>query len=58
MSNRHEHLAELRRLCGFHSFSGRATRELGDGLREEAPLVRSNEDLVHRASEVAVGACG
>ena len=33
---RHEHLADLRRLYGFRSFSGRAARELGDRLREEA----------------------
>ena len=30
---RHEHLAELRRLYGFRSISGRAARELGDRLR-------------------------
>ena len=45
---RHEHLAELRRLYGFRSFSGRAARELNDRLREEAPLARSNEDLARR----------
>ena len=45
---RHEHLAELRRLYGFRAFSGRAARELGDWLREEAPLARSNEDLARR----------
>ena len=45
---RHEHLAELRRLYGFRSFSGRAARELGDRLREEAQRARSNEDLVRR----------
>ena len=33
---RHEHLAELRRLYGFRSFSGGAARELADPLREEA----------------------
>ena len=50
---RHEHLAELRRLYGFRAFSGRAARELGDWLREETPLARSNEDLARRF----VGAC-
>ena len=45
---RHEHLAELRRLYGFRSFSGGAARELGDRLREEAEPARSNEDLVRR----------
>ena len=45
---RHEHLAELRRLYGFRSFSGGAARELGDRLREEAQRAQSNEDLVRR----------
>ena len=45
---RHEHLAELRRLYGFRSFSDHAAREIGDWLREEAPLARSNEDLARR----------
>ncbi len=45
---RHEHLAELRRLYGFRSFSGGAARELGDRLREEAEQARSNEDPVRR----------
>ena len=45
---RHEHLAELRRLYGFRSFSGGAARELGDRLHEEAEQARSNEDLVRR----------
>ena len=45
---RHEHLSELRRLYGFRSFSGRAARELGDRLRDEAPLARSNDDLARR----------
>ena len=48
---RHEHLAELRRLYGFRSFSGGAARELGDRLREEAPQAQSNEDLVRRFVE-------
>ena len=45
---RHEHLADLRRLYGFRPFSGRAARELGDRLCEEAQRARSNEDLVRR----------
>ena len=48
---RHEHLAELRRLYGFRSFSGGAARELGDRLREEAEQAQSNEDLVRRFVE-------
>ena len=43
---RHEHLADLRRLYGFRAFSGRAARELGDRLREEAQRARANEHLV------------
>ena len=49
--NRHEHLAELRRLYGFRSFSGGAARELVEGLHEEAPQAQSNEDLVRRFVE-------
>ena len=45
---RHEHLAELRQLYGFRSFSGRAAREVRDRLGEEAELARSNDDLVRR----------
>ena len=45
---RHEHLAELRGLYGFRSFSGRAAREVRDRLGEEAELARSNDDLVRR----------
>ena len=48
---RHEHLAELRRLYGFRSFSGGAARELVEGLHEEAPQAQSNEDLVRRFVE-------
>ena len=48
---RHEHLAELRRLYGFRSFSGGAARELADRLREEAEQAQSNEDLVRRFVE-------
>ena len=48
---RHEHLAELRRLYGFRSFSGGAARELVERLREEAEQAQSNEDLVRRFVE-------
>ena len=48
---RHEHLAELRRLYGFRSFSGGAARELVASLHEEAPQAQSNEDLVRRFVE-------
>ena len=48
---RHEHLAELRRLYGFRSFSGGAARELVEGLHEEAPQAQSNDDLVRRFVE-------
>ena len=48
---RHEHLAELRRLSGFRSFSGGAARELGGRLRDEAEQAQSNEDLVRRFVE-------
>ena len=34
---RHEHLAELRRLYGFRSFSGGAARELVERLRADHP---------------------
>ncbi len=49
---RHEHLAELRRLYGFRSFSDHVARELGDRLCEEALLARSNEDLARRFVDV------
>jgi len=45
---RHEHLAELRRIYGFRSFSGRVARDLRDWLGREAELAASNEDLVRR----------
>ena len=48
---RHEHLAELRRLYGFRSFSGGAARELVERFRDEAEQVQSNEDLVRRFVE-------
>ena len=51
-ATRHEHLAELRRLYGFRSFSGGAARELVERLREEAEQAQSNEDLARRFVEV------
>ena len=48
---RHEHLAELRQLYGFRSFSGGAARELVERLREEAEQAQSNEDLARRFVE-------
>ena len=48
---RHEHLAELRRLYGFRSFSGGAARELVERLRDEAEQAQSNEDLARRFVE-------
>ncbi len=48
---RHEHLAELRRLYGFRSFSGGAARELVERLRDEAEQAQSNEGLVRRFVE-------
>ena len=54
-ATRHDHLAELRRLYGFRSFSGGAARELVERLREEAEQAQSNEDLVHRFVEACRG---
>ncbi|MGE4340979.1 MAG: Tn3 family transposase, partial [Pigmentiphaga sp.] len=45
---RHEHLAELRALYGFRTFTGRGARELTDWLFREAELAVSNEDVAHR----------
>jgi len=45
---RHEHLAELRALYGFRTFSGRGARELKDWLFREAELAASNEDIARR----------
>ena len=45
---RHEHLAELRTLYGFRTFSGRGARELRDWLFREAELAVSNEDVARR----------
>ena len=46
---RHEHLAELRRLYGFRSFSGGAARELGAAVfaRKNAGLEIPAEFLAH-----------
>jgi TnpA family transposase len=45
---RHEHLAQLRDIYGFRSFSGRGARALRDWLGREAELAASNEDLARR----------
>ncbi len=45
---RHEHLAELRALYGFRTFSGRGARELKDWLFREAEMAVSNEDIARR----------
>jgi TnpA family transposase len=45
---RHEHLAELRKVYGFRSFSGRVARDLRDWLGRDAELAALNEDLVRR----------
>ena len=49
---RHEHLAELRRLYGFRSFSGGAARELVERLREEAPQAQSHSGRRRLAAEL------
>ena len=41
---RHEHLAELRGLYGFRTFSGRGASELKEWLFREAEMAVSNED--------------
>lgn len=45
---RHEHLAELRAIYGFRSFSGRGARDLRDWVSREAELAASNEDMARR----------
>jgi len=45
---RHEHLAELRAIYGFRSFSGRGARDLRDWVSREAELAASNEDMTRR----------
>jgi len=48
---RHEHLAILRRVYGYKTFSGRGARALKSWLTEQAELARSNEDLARRFVE-------
>ncbi|MCP1237968.1 Tn3 family transposase [Gluconobacter kondonii] len=45
---RHEHLADLRRIYGYRSFSGRGARDLRDWIAREAEAATSNEDLGRR----------
>ena len=45
---RHEHLAILRRIYGYKTFTGRGTRTLKSWLPGQAELARSNEDLARR----------
>ena len=42
---RHEHLAILRRIYGYKTFTGRGVRALKSWLAGQAELARSNEDL-------------
>ena len=48
---RHEHLAILRRIYGYKTFSGRGARALKAWLDGQAELARSNEDLARRFVE-------
>ena len=45
---RHEHLALLRRIYGYKTFSGHGARALQSWLAEQAEQARSNEDLARR----------
>src|SRR3546814_12735330 len=45
---RHEHLAALRRIYGYRSFSGRGARDLREWIAREAEAATSNEDLARR----------
>tara|TARA_Y100000814_G_scaffold115438_1_gene82223 strand:+ start:413 stop:3304 length:2892 start_codon:yes stop_codon:yes gene_type:complete len=45
---RHEHLADLRRIYGYRSFSGRGARDLREWIAREAESATSNEDLARR----------
>jgi TnpA family transposase len=45
---RHEHLADLRQIYGYRSFSGRGARDLRDWIAREAEAATSNEDLARR----------
>src|SRR3546814_4628289 len=40
---RHEHLADLRRIYGYRSFSGRGARDLREWIAREAEAATSNE---------------
>ncbi|MBY0519120.1 MAG: Tn3 family transposase [Sphingomonas sp.] len=42
---RHEHLADLRRIYNYRSFSGRGARDLREWIMQEAETATSNEDL-------------
>lgn len=42
---RHEHLADLRRIYGYRSFTGRGARDLREWITREAETATSNEDL-------------
>lgn len=48
---RHEHLAILRRVYGYKTFSGRGARALKSWLAGQAELARSNENLTRRLVE-------
>lgn len=45
---RHEHLADLRRIYGYRTFSGRGARDLREWVAQEAEAATSNEDLARR----------
>ena len=45
---RHEHLADLRRIYGYRSFSGRGARDLREWIAREVEAATSNEDLARR----------
>lgn len=48
---RHDHLAALRLIYGYKSFSGRGAQELRDWLVAQAEDARSNDDLARRFVE-------
>ena len=48
---RHEHLAELRKIYGYRTFSGRGARDLREWITREAEMATSNEDLARRFVE-------
>jgi hypothetical protein len=45
---RHEHLADLRGIYNYRSFSGRGARDLREWIMQEAETATSNEDLAQR----------